>query len=57
MRNLIVIVFQVLLNFDALKKNTENAMSHLYFNEESDYSEENTCGNEVYIDMNSLPQN
>ena len=23
-------------------------MSHLYFNEESDYSEENTCDNEVF---------
>ena len=23
-------------------------MSHLYFNEESDYSEENTCENEVF---------
>ena len=23
-------------------------MSHLYFNEESDYSEENTCKNEVF---------
>ena len=23
-------------------------MSHLYFNKESDYSEENTCGNEVF---------
>ena len=29
-------------------KNTENTVSHLYFNEESDYSEENTCGNEVF---------
>ena len=23
-------------------------MSHLYFNEESDYSDENTCENEVF---------
>ena len=23
-------------------------MSHLYFDEESDYSEENTCDNEVF---------
>ena len=23
-------------------------MSHLYFNEESDYSEKNTCENEVF---------
>ena len=26
----------------------ENTMSHLYFNEQSDYSDENTCGNEVF---------
>ena len=30
------------------ERNTENMMSHLYFNEESDYSEENTCENEVF---------
>ena len=31
------------------ERNTENnTMSHLYFNEESDYSEENTCDNEVF---------
>ena len=24
-------------------------MSHLYFNEESDYSEENICGNEGFL--------
>ena len=40
-----MIIFQVSLNFDLAKKNTENTMSHLYFNEESDYSEENTCDN------------
>ena len=28
--------------------NTENTMSHLYFNKDSDYSEENTCENEVF---------
>ena len=33
--------------FWSSEKNTENTMSHLYFNEESDYSEENTCDNEV----------
>ena len=27
--------------------NTENMMSHLYFNEDSEYSEETTCENEV----------
>ena len=37
-----MIVFQVSLNFDPVKKNTENTMSHLHFNEENDYSEENT---------------
>ena len=26
-----------------VKKNTENTMSHFCFNEESDYSEKNTC--------------
>ena len=29
-------------------ENTENTMSHLYFNEESDYFKENTCENEVF---------
>ena len=29
-------------------RNTENVMSHLYFNEDSDYSEESTCENEVF---------
>ena len=42
-----MIVFQV-LNFDPVTGNTENTMSHLYFNEDSDYSEENTCENEVF---------
>ena len=28
--------------------NTENTMSHLYFNEGSDYSEGNTCGSKVF---------
>ena len=31
-----------------LLKYTVNTVSPLYFNEESDYSEENTCGNEVF---------
>ena len=31
------------------ERNTENnAMPNLYFNEESNYPEEKTCGNEVY---------
>ena len=28
--------------------NTKNTMSHLYFNEEGDYSEENTVDSEVF---------
>ena len=41
------------LNFDQIKfwsseRNTENTMSHLYFNEENDYLDENTCENEVF---------
>ena len=38
------------LNFDPVKeiRNIENTMSHSYFNEESDYSQENTCKNEVF---------
>ena len=43
-----MIVFQE-LNFDPVKKNTEKTMSHLCFDEESDYSEENTCKNEVLL--------
>ena len=39
-----IMVFQE-LNFDPVEKNTENTKSHFYFNEESDYSEENTCEN------------
>ena len=52
-----MIVFQVWLNWSN-ERNTKNTMSHLYFNanvpmpdigwiyeEESDYSEENMCGN------------
>ena len=35
------------LNFDPVK-DTENMMSHLCFNEESDYFKENTCENEVF---------
>ena len=43
-----MVVFQVSLNFDAVKK----TMSYLYFNEEKDYSEENTCGNDVFHTTN-----
>ena len=36
--------------FDPMKKiyTENNSMSHLNFNEERDYSEENTCYNEVF---------
>ena len=34
----VTIVFQILYS----ERNTENTMSHLYFNEENYYSEENT---------------
>ena len=40
-------VLQVSLNFDPAI-NTENTVSDLYFNEESDYSEENTSDNEDF---------
>ena len=39
--------------FWSSEKNTENTMSHLYFNEESDYSEENTCDNDVFAQPSS----
>ena len=39
--------FWSLIKFWSSERNTENTMSHLYFNEESDYSEENTCDKEV----------
>ena len=42
-----MIVLQVSLNFDPAI-NTENTVSDLYFNEESDYSEENTSDNEDF---------
>ena len=38
-----MIVFQVFIKFWSSERNTENTMSHLHFNEESDYSEEYTC--------------
>ena len=41
-----MIVFQVF--FKSSERNTENTMSHLYFNKESGYSEENKCENEVF---------
>ena len=34
--------FPGFIKFWSSKRNTENTMPHLYFNEESDYSEENT---------------
>ena len=41
-----MIVFQK-LNCDSVKKILK-IRCHLYFNEESDYSEENTSGNEIF---------
>ena len=44
-----MILFQVSLNLDPVKKKTtENAMSHLYFNEDCDHSEENRSDNEDF---------
>ena len=43
-----MIILQVFIKFSSSERITENTMSHLYFNEESDYSEENTCKNEVF---------
>ena len=43
-----MIVFQVSIKFWSSERNTENMMSHLHFNEESEYSVENTCKNEVF---------
>ena len=40
-----MVVFQVFIKFWSSERNTENAMSHLYLNEERDYPEENTCEN------------
>ena len=37
-----MIAFDVFIKFWSSERITENAMSHLYFNEESDYFEENT---------------
>ena len=31
------------IKFWSSDRNTENTMSHLYFNEDSDYPEKNTC--------------
>ena len=36
------------IKFWSSDRNTENTMSLLYVNEDSDYSEENTCENEVF---------
>ena len=42
------IVFQVFIELWSSERITENTMSHLYFNGESDCSEENTSENEVF---------
>ena len=36
------------IKFWSSERNTENTMSHLYSNKESDYSEGNTCKTEVF---------
>ena len=36
------------IKFWSSDRNTENTMSLLYFNEDTDYSEENKCENEVF---------
>ena len=36
------------IKFWSSERNNENTFSNLYFNEESDYFEENTCENEVF---------
>ena len=43
-----MIVCQVFIKFWSSERNIENTMSNLYFNKESDYSEDNTCENEVF---------
>ena len=41
--------FSSFMKFWSSEGNTENnTMSRLYFNEESDYSEENICDNKVF---------
>ena len=39
------------IKFWSSERNTENAMPHLYFNEESGYSDENACENEVFCSV------
>ena len=36
------------IKFSSSERNTENTISHLYFNEKSDHFEENACENEVF---------
>ena len=43
-----VIAFQVFIKFWSSERNTENTMSQLCLNEESDHSVENTCKNEIF---------
>ena len=40
--------FSGFIKFWSSEKYIENTMPHLYFNEESDYSKENTCDIEVF---------
>ena len=44
--------FSGFIEFLSSERNTENnMMSHLYFNEKSDYSEENTCDHEILLSI------
>ena len=36
------------IKFCFIERNTGNTMSYLYFNEESNYSNQNACDNEVF---------
>ena len=40
--------FSVFIKFWSSERSTENTIWHLYFNEESDYSEGNTRDNDVF---------
>ena len=40
--------FSSVIKFRSNERNTGNTMSDLYFDEESDYSEENACDNEAF---------
>ena len=47
--NVLRITRSLLLKFWSSERNIENSMSRLYFNEKSDYSQDNKCKNEVFV--------